>query len=121
MKVTLINLLFKHIYYNLYVFRNGKLRFNFDEEEDDFEDEFDMLNKEIDAAFTTDGKIHGPQDFLNIQSPEPSPFLKPNDSTTETFQRKGSRKLSFRKKKGEDGQPYSLKRGSMRRQASMNQ
>ena len=54
---------------------------------------------------------------LTLPTPT-SPFLEPQLTS---FQRKGSRKLSVRKKK--ESQPYSIRKGSFRkfRQDSLNQ
>ena len=56
--------------------------------------------------------------LLNPNQLPTSPFLEPKLTS---FQRKGSRKLSVRKKK--ESQPYSIRKGSFRkfRQDSLNQ
>ena len=81
---------------------------------------------EIDTAFSTSNYP------MNLQrkSPSTSPFLlsepkqiikekSPSTPKYSPFQRKGSRKLSMRKKKNDDSQPYNFRKASIRRQASI--
>ena len=88
---------------------------------------------EIDTAFSTSNypmNLQRKSSLAYPERPSTSPFLlsepkqiikekSPSTPKYSPFQRKGSRKLSMRKKKNDDSQPYNFRKASIRRQASI--